>query len=149
MVRTIESMPGYDSSPTHKAIALQRFIYSGGVWNFHRPFEYDLDDPLGADPKNKLLTTYLSTRKGNCVTMPFLFIILGQRLGIEVTAASAPSHILVKFRNEAGIWMNLEATSGANPARESWIRQQTPTITDKSMDRGYTSSHLPRRKRPR
>ena len=136
MVRMIRAMPDYGSSATSKAIALQRFIYSGGVWNFHRPFEYDLDDPLGSNPKNKLLTTYLSTRKGNCVTMPFLFIILGQRLGIDVTAATAPNHVLVKFRNELGVWINLEATSGANPAREEWIRQQMPTITDKAVENG-------------
>lgn len=107
MVQTVKAMPDFDMSATSKAIALQRFIYTGGPWNFHRTFEYDLDDPLGSNPKNKLLTTYLSTRKGNCVTMPFLFIILGQRLGIDITAASAPNHILVKFRNESGIWLNL------------------------------------------
>lgn len=145
MVRIVKAMPDFGPSPTSKAISLQRFIYAGGVWNFHRTFEYDLDDPLGANPKNKLLTTYLSTRKGNCVTMPFLFIILGQRLGIDVTAATAPNHILVKLRNEAGTWINLEATSGANPAREEWIRQQFPTITDKAMDNGIYLQPLSKR----
>lgn len=136
MVRTIKTMPEFGAISTSKAIALQRFIYTAGPWNGYRPFEYDLDDPLGSNPNNKLLTTYLSSRKGNCVTMPFLFIILGQRLGIDVTASIAPNHLLVKFRNELGIWLNLEATSGANPAREVWIRQQSPSITDKSMETG-------------
>lgn len=136
MVAKIRAMPELGATPTSKAIALQRFIYAAGAWNDNRPFEYDLDDPLGANPHNKLLTTYLSSRKGNCVTMPFLFIILGQRLGIDVTASTAPNHLLVKFRNELGIWINLEATSGANPAREVWIRQQSPTITDRAMENG-------------
>jgi regulator of sirC expression with transglutaminase-like and TPR domain len=68
--------------------------------------------------------------------MPFLFIILGQRLGIDVTASTAPNHLLVKFRNESGVWINLEATSGANPARESWMRQQSPSITDEAIANG-------------
>src|SRR3970282_26046 len=50
--------------------------------------------------------------------------------------STAPNHLLVKFRNELGIWINLEATSGANPAREVWIRQQSPTITDRAMETG-------------
>jgi regulator of sirC expression with transglutaminase-like and TPR domain len=136
MARAIKAMPEFGSSPTSKAVALQRFVYTAGPWNSYRPFEYDLDDPLGSNPRNKLLTTYLSSRKGNCVTMPFLFIILGQRLGIDVTASTAPNHLFVRFRNELGIWINLEATSGANPAREVWIRHQNPTITDKAIENG-------------
>lgn len=145
MVGMIRAMPEFGTTPTSKAIALQRFIYTAGPWNGGRPFEYDLDDPLGSNPTNKLLTTYLSSRKGNCVTMPFLFIILGQRLGIDVTASTAPNHLLVKFRNEIGIWINLEATSGANPAREVWIRQESPTITDKAMENGIYLQPLTRK----
>lgn len=136
MIRKIKAMPDYGSRPTSRAIALQQFIYSAGPWNGNRQFAYDLDDPLGSNPDNKLLTTYLSSRKGNCVTMPLLFVILGQRLGLDVTIAAAPNHLLVKFRNELGTWLNLEATSGANPAREVWIRQQSPSITDKAMENG-------------
>jgi len=136
MIRNIKTMPDYGSRPTSRATALQRFIYSAGPWNGNRPFEYDLDDPLGSNPDNKLLTTYLSSRKGNCVTMPLLFVILGERLGLNLTLATAPNHLLVKFRNELGTWLNLEATSGAHPAREVWIRQQSPSITDKAMENG-------------
>lgn len=136
MVRRVRKMPEFGPSPTSKAIALQRFIYNAGSWNGERAFEYDLDDPLGSNPNNKLLAAYLSSRKGNCVTMPFLFIILGQRLGIDVTASTAPNHLFVKFRNELGLWINLEATSGASPTREIWIRQQNPSITDKAIESG-------------
>ncbi len=136
MVRKIRAMPEFGATATSRAIALQRYIYTAGAWNANRSFEYDLDDPLGANPQNKLLPTYLSSRKGNCVTMPFLFIILGQRLGIDVTASTMPNHLLVKFRNEIGIWINLEATSGANPAREVWIRQQNPILTDQALENG-------------
>lgn len=82
-----------------------------GAWNDHRPFSYDLNDPFGKDIHNKLLSTYLATRKGNCVSMPILLVILGQKLGLNMTLAAAPEHVLAKFRNDQGQWINIEATS--------------------------------------
>nr|WP_255626458.1 transglutaminase-like domain-containing protein [Xanthomonas sp. NCPPB 1067] len=54
-----------------------------GPWNDYQPFSYDLDDPFGKDIRNKLISTYLTTRKGNCVSMPILLVILGQKLGLR------------------------------------------------------------------
>lgn len=135
MVATVKTLPEFGSSSVQKLRALQRYIYESGGWNGNRPFKYDLEDPLGSKIENKLLTNYISARNGNCVTMPFLFVILGQRLGIDLTVASAPKHILVKWKNDAGAWINLEATSGGNPARDVWIRQQMP-MTDEAITNG-------------
>jgi regulator of sirC expression with transglutaminase-like and TPR domain len=135
IVARVRQMPGFGLSSTSTMMALKRFVYEPGMWNDFRPFEYDLDDPFGARIANKLLPTYLESRKGNCVTMPLLLVIVGQRLGIEITASTAPKHILVKFKNEAGAWINLEATSGANPARDIWVRQQMP-MTDEALANG-------------
>lgn len=136
MTAQIRAMPEFgNGAAVGRLLALKKYVYESGAWNGHRPFEYDLADPLGTKISNKLLPTYLTTRKGNCVTMPLLVVLLGQRLGIDVTAASAPKHILVKWKNEAGTWINLEATSGANPARDVWIRQQMP-MTDEALANG-------------
>jgi regulator of sirC expression with transglutaminase-like and TPR domain len=132
MVGAIKAMPEFGAD---KLEALRRYIYEAGPWNDNRPFQYDLDDPLGRQVKNKLLPTYLASRKGNCVSMPLLFIVLGQRLGLDVTAATAPTHILVKFKSAEYGWINLEATSGAKPARDAWIRQQMP-MTDQALADG-------------
>ena len=68
--------------------------------------------------------------------MPFLFIILGQRLGIDVTASTAPRHVFVKFADgETGASVNLETTSGANPTRDEWYRQQMP-MTNEAIANG-------------
>ncbi len=132
MVVAIQAMPGLAAD---KLEALRQYIYEPGPWNEGRPFQYDLDDPLGRQIKNKLLPTYLASRKGNCVSMPLLFIVLGQRLGLNVTASTAPTHILVKFKSDEFGWINLEATSGAKPARDAWIRQQMP-MTDQALADG-------------
>lgn len=135
MVAEIKTMAGPGTSSTAKMLTLKRYIYEPGEWNNYQPYQYDLDDPLGTKLSNKLLPHYLVTKKGNCVTMPFLFIILGQRLGLDVTTATAPLHVLVKFRDETGVWYNLEATSGANPTRDVWYREQIP-MTDEAVANG-------------
>lgn len=95
--------------------ALLKTLYEPGSWNQGRPFTYDLADPLGHDRKNKQLAVYLATRKGNCVSMPILFVILGQRLGLPAALATAPHHVLVKFADDTQqAWVNVEATAGAS-----------------------------------
>lgn len=112
MGEQIKAMLPLNASNLEKMETLQRYIYQAGLWNGNKPFQYDLDDPLGSNIHNKLLPTYLSTRKGNCVSMPILFIILGQKIGLDVTASTAPLHVFVKYRLDDGVLYNFEATSG-------------------------------------
>lgn len=114
-----------------------------GEWNQGKPFTYDLSDPLGKNPKNKQLATYLATRKGNCVSMPILFVILGQRLGLTVALATAPNHLLVKFADdEQQMWLNVEATAGGFKYDSSYQRETG--ITEASLDNGlYLRPLLP------
>jgi regulator of sirC expression with transglutaminase-like and TPR domain len=135
MATQIKSLPGFGLSQTDSLLTLKRYLYESGTWNNFQPYQYDLADPLGTNLRNKLLPHYLTTKKGNCVTMPFLFLILGQRLGLNVSAATAPLHILVKFKDETGTTYNLETTSGGNPARNAWYREQMP-MTDEAITNG-------------
>jgi regulator of sirC expression with transglutaminase-like and TPR domain len=98
-------------------------LYRPGPWNGNRPFRYDLHDPFGRTLRNKLLSTYLATRQGNCVSMPVLVLILGQKLGLPVTLATAPEHVLVKYLDASGEWQNIEATSGGFKYDSSYERE--------------------------
>ncbi len=118
-----------------KAEVLRRYLYEAGPWNDNRPFAYGMTDPYGKIPGNKLLADYLDDRLGNCVTMPILMIILGQRIGLDITAASAPLHVLVKLRDDEGKLWNLEATSGGFPARDQHYRDLLP-ISDRALETG-------------
>lgn len=136
--------PGFPSS-NDRLQALRAYLYEKGPWNGYQSFNYDFDDPLGKNIRNKLLLNYIASRKGNCVTMPLLFVILGQRLGLDVTISTAPLHLFVKYTDpETGTTYNLEATSGATPARDVWIRQQNP-MTDASIANGLYMQRLSRR----
>lgn len=97
-------------------------LYEPGPWNDQRPFRYDLNDPLGTNLPTKMLSTYLATRKGNCISMPILFLVLGQKLGLPVTLATAPQHVMVKYLDEGGQWLNVEATGGGFKYDSSYIR---------------------------
>lgn len=102
---------------------LIKTLYEPGIWNQGKPFSYDLDDPMGRIPENKRLATYLSTRKGNCVSMPILVVILGQRLGLPVALATAPNHVMVKFADDTQqAWVNVEATGGGFKYDSSYAR---------------------------
>ena len=136
MIDTIQSMVGPNPSSQAKVHAIRKYLYTNGQWNHGEAYQYDFDDPLGTKIANKMLPNYMASKKGNCITMPFLFIILGDRLGINVAASTAPLHVLVKYTDDAtGRTYNLEATSGANPACDSWYRQQMP-MTDQAIANG-------------
>lgn len=102
---------GDATDPEVKGMVLISTLRDAGPWNDHRPFRYDLDNPLGNKVDDKLISHYLATRLGNCVTMPVLFVILGQKLGLPVTLSTAPQHVFAKFRKDDGTWTNLELTS--------------------------------------
>lgn len=137
-----ENLP---ANPTARQVldALLKTLYEPGPWNQGRPFSYDLSDPLGTNPKSKQLAAYLATRKGNCVSMPILFAILGQRLGLPVALATAPNHVLVKFADDTQkIWLNVEATAGGFKYDSSYQRETG--ISDTALDNGlYLRPLLP------
>lgn len=120
--RAITSRTPVGLSPRARMDVLLSTLYTAGPWNGQRPFAYDLDDPFGKDLRNKLLSTYLRTRKGNCVSMPSLVAILGQRVGLTVTLTTAPAHNLVKFA-DGQAWLNVEATAGGYKWDSSYERE--------------------------
>jgi regulator of sirC expression with transglutaminase-like and TPR domain len=135
MAAVASEMAGPGADDARKLAAVRTFIYRAGAWNDNRPFAYDLADPYGQTLSNKLLSTYLSTRRGNCVSMPVLFLILADRLGVNVTLSTAPLHVFLKFTDATGKVTNLEPTSGALPSRDQWYREKLP-MTDQAVDSG-------------
>ena len=144
MAEAAQTMAGSQAADDRKLAALRTYIYQAGAWNDHRPFVYDLDDPLGRHIPAKLLPNYLDSRLGNCVSMPFLFIILAARMGLDVTASTAPHHVFVKYTDHTGRTVNLETTSGAHPTRDAWIRRNMP-MTDLAIQKGVYLKTLSKR----
>jgi regulator of sirC expression with transglutaminase-like and TPR domain len=133
-----------DPSPSIRLGAVRRVIYESGPWNDHRPFAYDMDDPSGLLIRNKLLHNYLQNRLGQCVSMPVLYLIIADRLGLDVALALAPHHLFIHYTDEGGRMHNLETTSGGHPTREQWLRQEFP-MTDRSIETGIYLRSLSKR----
>ncbi|MBU1360162.1 MAG: transglutaminase-like domain-containing protein [Gammaproteobacteria bacterium] len=134
MANEVRKLYAADASKQTAVEALRAYLH-GPDPQRARPFHYDLDDPSGTKVSNKLLSTYLRTKKGNCVSMPILFVILGQKLGIDVTLARAPEHLFVKYRDPQGRDINLETTSGGFPRMDSSYQRDTP-MTPTALSRG-------------
>jgi regulator of sirC expression with transglutaminase-like and TPR domain len=67
--------------------------------------------------------------------MPLLFLVLADRLGLRIALVAAPNHLFLRWQRADGEAVNLEATSGALPAREEWIRLSRP-MSDRSVASG-------------
>lgn len=94
--------------------------YNGKIYKYE-PFGYDFNDIFGHDTKENLFVSkLLETRKGNCHSLPYLYKILSEELGVEANLALAPNHIYIKHRSIKDGWYNTELTSGIFPI-DAWI----------------------------
>ncbi len=85
------------------------------------PFRYDFDDIFGEKSwENMFVTKLLVTRKGNCHSMPYLYKILCEELGVPCWLALAPNHIYIKHRSEKVGMYNTELTSASFPI-DAWL----------------------------
>ena len=144
LVDAARQMAGPNPSDAYKLAAVRKAIYGSGPWNYNRPFTYDLADPLGLQVRSKMFSTYVRTRKGNCVSMPVLFLIVADRMGLKVRLAAAPLHLFVRYTDPAGVDHNLEATSGGHEARMDWYRANLP-MTDRAVQSGIYMRTLGKR----
>ena len=147
MASAIQRMLAGRTRDIDKFLAVRTVLYEPGPWNEGRPFSYDLDDPLGARPGNQLLTTYLDTRKGNCVSMPTLFLALMERIDpdLPLRGVLVPMHLFVRLydRQSGDIW-NVETTNEGHPARNQWYIEQMD-IPPSAIAQGTYLSDLTKR----
>jgi regulator of sirC expression with transglutaminase-like and TPR domain len=123
--------------------ALRDYLYRPPALSGRKPFVYNLEEDR--NPRAKLLSVYLATGKGNCVSMPLLFVILGQKLDIPVTITTAPAHFYVKFRGDNGQWYGIETTSGGGWAEDDWQKTQFPNMTARAIASGVYMQPLTRK----
>ena len=125
-------------------LAVKMFQFENGVWINNKSFKYDLQDPFGYNLNNKLLSTYIDTHLGNCVSMPTLFLSLMERIdhNFHFRGVMAPLHLFCRQRNrQTGDVWNIETTNGGNPVRNQWYIEQL-NINQKSIDSGLYLSDL-------
>ncbi len=79
----------------------------------HLPFQYEFDDFMGRnDWTNMFVTKLLETNKGQCHSLPMLYLILAEEIEAEARLAFSPNHSYIKFPDDKGKWVNVELTNG-------------------------------------
>jgi hypothetical protein len=87
----------------------------------YKPFEYNFTDVFGHnDLPNLFVSKLLATKKGNCNSMPYLYKILAEELGVDANLALAPNHVYIKHNIKSIGWFNTELTSGIFP-EDGWL----------------------------
>lgn len=79
----------------------------------HLPFQYDFDDYLGdKNWENMFISKLLRTNKGQCHSLPLLYMILAEEIGANAHLSFSPNHSYIKFQDDNGKWINIELTNG-------------------------------------
>ena len=65
---------------------------------------------LYADANNTFLAGLLRTMRGSCVSMPLIYAVIGQRLGLPVHLVHIGKHCFIRWQ-ETGYRMNIETTA--------------------------------------
>lgn len=79
----------------------------------HFLYQYDFQDFYGnKDWSKQFVSKLLTTKKGQCHSMPLLYLILAQEMGVEAYLSTAPEHYYVRIKDQNGDLQNLELTNG-------------------------------------
>jgi hypothetical protein len=98
-----------------------KILDSNGEIFLHPPFSYDFEDVFGHQKwENMFVSKLLGTHTGNCHSLPYLYKILAEEIGVTAHLALAPNHTYIKHRSERDGWYNTELTSGIFPI-DAWL----------------------------
>ncbi len=87
----------------------------------HIPFSYDYEDIWGNNDYSKnFVSKLITTKKGNCHSLPFLFKIIADEFNLPAYLSMAPNHIYIKQYCKGTGWYNTELTSSSFPI-DSWL----------------------------
>lgn len=85
------------------------------------PYQYDFDDCFAKENwANMFVTKLMLTHKGNCHSLPFLYKMVAEALGMKVWLSFTPNHIYLRNRCKKTGWYNTELTNAMFPT-EAWV----------------------------
>jgi len=138
MVERYKEYYGGITDPDKRVRALNTYLYKKGRWNDSISFGYD-DDDLGVTKlSNKFINGYIATKKGSCITLPMMYVILGERLGYPIFVSRLPYHFFIRYvpeRRTAKFQENIEATNGGGFASNKQY-QKDFKVPDKAIKNG-------------
>ena len=87
----------------------------------HLPFTYDFEDFWARNDHSKyLVTKLLDSNSGQCHSMPLLYRMVADELGIKSYLSFAPNHCFIQVKAPDGQMFNYETTNG-HFVTEGWL----------------------------
>jgi len=107
-------------NPAARFLALHRLMtdtvrvqYAGQVVSAHQPFTYDFEDFRGQEDWTKMFVTkLLATNTGQCNSMPLLYKLVADELGVKTYISMAPNHTYIQVQDNRGQLHSYETTNG-------------------------------------
>lgn len=84
---------------------------------------YDFNDFMGEKNwSNMFVTKLLATGKGQCHSLPLLYLAIAEQLGAKAYLSLSPEHSFIQFFDKNGYRYNFETTNG-NLVTPAWLMQ--------------------------
>lgn len=105
------------SYKTGKQMALNEYFFRPYSGNNYKPYIYDFEN-FSIENKNweaQFVSNVLKTHKGQCRSLPWMYKILANEIGANVSLAHAPGHCYIMYKDDDKLtpeeWINLELTT--------------------------------------
>ncbi|MFT3949960.1 MAG: hypothetical protein QM763_23545 [Agriterribacter sp.] len=109
---------------------------SGKTYRFSK-LSYDFNDYMGdKDFRNMFVSKLLNTEKGQCHSLPLLYLCIVELLGGKAYLSLSPNHSFIQHFDAGGSRYNFETTNG-NHVTESWMMQSSFVSTVALANKTY------------
>jgi formylglycine-generating enzyme required for sulfatase activity/regulator of sirC expression with transglutaminase-like and TPR domain len=107
-------------TPAQTVEILRKVIHEEGRYRYT-----DDLDPAGMpiNPAELFLHGLLQTRRGYCMNLSLLYLILGERLNLPLVGVPLPNHFFVRYDSQE-YRVNIEATEGGTAFPDSFYEQR-------------------------
>ena len=120
LVKMGQSLAGASGNLAARFMALQQLMtdtvrvsYAGKVVSNHLPYRYDFNDFWGKQDYSKMFVTkLLRTNSGQCHSLPLLYKMLADQLGVQARISMAPNHSYIQVVGPDGDLYSYETTNG-------------------------------------
>lgn len=119
LVNRARTFIGNKQDPKQRIRALSEFFFTA------EGYRYDKITGSSKNLENHYLNGILDTKKGNCSTMPMLYMVVAQRLGYPIYPVAAPDHLFLRYISPPPHkYLNIETTSavGGSPDDQVYIK---------------------------
>lgn len=94
-----------------------KYTDKNGAPKVHNQFRYDFEDYMGSNDYSKqFVSKFLFSGKGQCHSMPLLYLILANEIGAKANLVYSPNHSYIAFPDEENNFYNFECTSACFPS---------------------------------